>query len=253
MEASAVRLAPSLASADLSTRSAAVGAAMAALRDAGVISGWRDELYPVLRSFEDPPVLLLERAAAPFFGIKAYGIHLNGYVRRKDPSSGIEDTLLWVARRSADKPTWPGKLDHIVAGGQPHGLSLAENVAKECQEEAGIPAALAAAAAPVGAVSYTSLQSSGLKRDVLFCYDLELPEDFVPEPQDGEVAEFFLMPLPEVAAAVAAGTPAPEDTAAYKDNCNLVVIDFLIRHGALAPDTPGYLGVLRALRSGDCS
>ena len=25
---------------------------------------------------------------------------------------------LWVARRSRDKQTWPGKLDHIVAGGQ---------------------------------------------------------------------------------------------------------------------------------------
>jgi isopentenyldiphosphate isomerase len=25
---------------------------------------------------------------------------------------------LWVARRSRTKQTWPGKLDHIVAGGQ---------------------------------------------------------------------------------------------------------------------------------------
>ncbi len=25
---------------------------------------------------------------------------------------------LWVARRSRTKSTWPGKLDHIVAGGQ---------------------------------------------------------------------------------------------------------------------------------------
>jgi isopentenyldiphosphate isomerase len=25
---------------------------------------------------------------------------------------------LWVASRSATKQTWPGKLDHIVAGGQ---------------------------------------------------------------------------------------------------------------------------------------
>lgn len=27
----------------------------------------------------------------------------------------------------------------------------------------------------------------GLKPDVLFCYDLELPRDFVPTPLDGEV------------------------------------------------------------------
>lgn len=221
---------------------------MASLRDAGVITGWRNELYPVQRSFNDPPSLLLERAAAGFFGIKAYGVHMNGFVRRPDGQ-----VLLWVARRSATKPTWPGKLDHIVAGGQPYGLTLHENVIKECQEEAGIPQELAARAIPVGAVSYTNLQSSGLKRDVLFCYDLELPESFQPVPEDGEVQEFFLLPLDEVAKLIAQGTPDAHDSNAYKDNCNLVVLDFLIRHGVLVPDTPGYLKVLQGLRSGDCS
>lgn len=60
-------------------------------------------------------------------------------------------------------------LDHIVAGGQPAGISLADNVVKECQEEAGIPEQLARKAVPVGVVTYTSLQDAGLKRDVLFC------------------------------------------------------------------------------------
>ena len=44
-------------------------------------------------------------------------MHINGYVTLPDGSKE-----LWVARRSRTKPTWPGKLDHIVAGGQPHGL-----------------------------------------------------------------------------------------------------------------------------------
>lgn len=70
---------------------------------------------------------------------------------------------------------------------QPYGLSCAENVVKECWEEAGIPKDLAAAAVPVGYVSYVSMSEEGLKPDVLFCYDLKLPEDFVPKPQDGEV------------------------------------------------------------------
>ena len=68
---------------------------------------------------------------------------------------------------------------------QPHGLSCQENVIKECGEEASVPAALAAGARAAGAVSYTALQPAGLKRDVLFCYDLELPLDFVPQPQVG--------------------------------------------------------------------
>jgi hypothetical protein len=78
-----------------------------------MFSGWRNELYPVTAAFDAQPALLLERAAAPFFGIRAYGVHVNGYVVEADGSK-----KLWVARRSASKQTWPGKLDHIVAGGQ---------------------------------------------------------------------------------------------------------------------------------------
>ena len=54
---------------------------------------------------------------------------------------------------------------------------------KECEEEASIPRELAQRATPVGAVSYASEQAEGLKRDVLFCYDLELPNSFEPKPQ----------------------------------------------------------------------
>lgn len=70
---------------------------------------------------------------------------------------------------------------------QPHGLSCRDNVVKECWEEAGVPEHLAAQARPTGFVSYVSFTDEGLKPDVLFCYDLELPADFMPQPQDGEV------------------------------------------------------------------
>lgn len=42
-----------------------------ALWHTGKITGWRDELYPVTHSFHAPPAALIERAAAPYFGIKA--------------------------------------------------------------------------------------------------------------------------------------------------------------------------------------
>lgn len=94
-------------------RSAAVAATLRVLRDEGFISGWRDELYPVVGArLNDAPALLVERAAAPFLGVKAYGVHMNGYVRKPD---GLH---IWVATRSRAKPTWPGKLDHLAAGGQ---------------------------------------------------------------------------------------------------------------------------------------
>ena len=52
------------------------------------------------------------------------GVHINGYV---ETPRGLE---LWVARRSQTKATWPGKLDHIVAGGQPAGMTCSANVVK---------------------------------------------------------------------------------------------------------------------------
>eukprot|EP00882_Tetradesmus_deserticola_P031513 GHRQ01035636.1.p1 GENE.GHRQ01035636.1~~GHRQ01035636.1.p1 ORF type:complete len:207 (+),score=94.81 GHRQ01035636.1:385-1005(+) len=204
-----------------------------------MFSGWRNELYPVTAAFDAQPALLLERAAAPYFGIRAYGVHVNGYVVGADGSK-----RLWVARRSASKQTWPGKLDHIVAGGQPYGLSCSANVVKECWEEAGVPQQLAAAAAPVGFVSYVSISEEGLKPDVLFCYDLQLPEDFVPQPQDGEVEEFMLWDMSKVASVISRSTQ-------YKPNCCLVIIDFLVRHGLVAPEEAGYLQLVRQLRTGD--
>ena len=75
----------------------------------------------------------------------------------------------------------------VVVVAQPFGISCEENVVKECAEEASIPRQLACNAKCAGLVSYVALSDQGLKPDVLFCYDLQLPEDFVPVPQDGEV------------------------------------------------------------------
>jgi hypothetical protein len=39
------------------------------------------------------------------------------------------------------------------------------------------------------------------------------------------------------------------DSDAFKLNCNLVIIDFLIRHGLLPQEDPDYLPILQGLRS----
>lgn len=78
-------------------------------------------MYPVLGRFDEAPCLLVERAAAAPLGLRAYGVHVNGFV-----AGGDGRERLWVARRSWNKPTWPGMLDHIVAGGQPYGISPTE-------------------------------------------------------------------------------------------------------------------------------
>ena len=85
-----------------------------------------------------PVLAQLDRGALPSFGVVAVGVHVNGLVRRPD---GVH---VWIARRAADKLLDPGKLDHIVAGGVPAGLTPAETLVKEAAEEAAIPASLAA-------------------------------------------------------------------------------------------------------------
>ena len=78
----------------------------------------------------------------------------------------------------------------MVAGGLPYSLGLQENLVKECEEEAGVPEGLARKAVPVGAVSYSRVAQRGLRRDVLYCYDLELPEDFEPVNTDDQYWAF---------------------------------------------------------------
>ena len=145
---------------------------------------------------------------------------------------------MWVARRAADKLLDPGKLDHLVGGGVPAGLTPAETLVKEAAEEAGVPAALCAAARHVGTISYAMERPEGLRRDRLHMYDLVLPDGFVPEPRDGEVAGFELWPASEVLERV-------RQTDDFKFNVNLVLIGLFQRLGMLeagAADLAAELG-----------
>ncbi|MES9883660.1 MAG: DUF4743 domain-containing protein [Sedimenticola sp.] len=219
---------------DLAERSVAVAEVLVALVAEGVISHLHGEQYAATTTHRDTALLLLDRAAAPYFGTRAFGQHMNGFVRGED---GLK---LWVARRASDRIHYPGHLDNLVAGGLPYGVSLADNLAKECWEEAAIPAALAAQAISVGAVSYYAETDKGFKPDTLFCYDLELPADFQPYCTDGEVESFSLQPLEQVMEIV-------RGSCEFKLNCNLVIIDFLIRHGVLGPEDEAYLTLVSAL------
>ncbi len=201
--------------AGLNLRSDQIQPITRALADRGLFR-WRDEAFDV-RADPDSPVLgQIDRGALPKFGIGAVGVHLNGLVGDR----------LWVARRSRDKPLDPGKLDHLVAGGVASGDTVANTVIKEGAEEAGLPPALAAAARPVGRIGYAMERDEGLRRDTLYCFDLELPSDFTPVPADGEVEAFELWPLDQVLDTV-------RRTDDFKFNVNLVLIDLFIRRGRL--------------------
>lgn len=204
-------------------RSVAIDEVAQVLRQDGIVSGWRDEVYPVTQSFGEVPLLEIERALTPFFGVRAFGVHINGFVRT---SKGLK---MWIAKRSATKQTSPGMLDNFVAGGQPLGISRTQNVIKECFEEAGVPSRISRQAKRVSSVSYKMVQGATFKPDILFCYDLELPEDFSPQNEDGEVEKFDLYSIDDVVEMLL-------ETDEVKENSALVMIDFLRRHNFINAD-----------------
>ena len=218
------------------TRTQAMRAFLLELRERGQFGNlWRDEPYAVAPAFTDPPLMEMERAAVPWFGVRAFGPHMTGYVRRRD---GLH---IWVPRRSYAKPTYPGQLDNTVAGGQPAGIGLHDNLVKECGEEASIPPSLARQARAVGYVSYLHQSGPQLKPDLMVCFDLELPGDFTPRANDGEVHGFELWPVERVFETV-------RDTTEFKYNCNLVLIDFFVRHGLLSADDPSFVDIVAGLK-----
>ena len=215
-------------------RTYGVGEVLEALKQRGIVVGWRGEKYKVARTYSAPTVFEIERAAVPLFGTIGCSVHMNGITWRNG------ELCMWVGRRSLSKPTGPGKLDQMVAGGQPTGISVKDNLIKECAEEANIPAKIAALSKPVGAITYCVEQAEGLRRDVLFIYDLVLPEDFEPENTDGEMEDFRLMTMDELSSCV-------QNTRDFKYNCAIVVIDFLIRHGQIKPNHKDYLKLINGL------
>lgn len=227
----AVALSPDLATPE--QRAAAVDEACRDLHARGQAPRLRGERYTVSTRWGGPELMTIDRGVVSLFGIAAYGVHVNGCVGGDH---------LWIGKRAANKAVAPGKLDNMIAGGQPAGLSLMDNLVKEAAEEADVPEALARTARPAGAISYCHEGKWGLKPDTMFCFDLDLPPDFTPRNTDGEMESFRLIPVAEAATLV-------RDANQFKFNVNLVILDFLIRRGFLNPDAePDYLEIVRGLR-----
>lgn len=218
------QLDPSLNCTALST---SLAKAVIQLEKKGHVPGWRGELYPLTEDHHSAPVALIERAAMPLFGGCGYGVHVNGLTSRNGQDH------IWIARRAWNKPTEPGKLDQIAAGGMPFGIGAFDNMQKESAEEAGIPSALSAQARSVSTTSYFYQVENGIRADVLFNFDLWLPTDFTPHNTDGEVAEFMCLPIQEVMHIVKTGDE-------FKFNASVVLIDLFVRHGYLTPEHRDY-------------
>jgi 8-oxo-dGTP pyrophosphatase MutT (NUDIX family) len=232
VDADAVRL---VASGDCDAVSAAVDQVVEQLVAERRVGKWRNEFFAVAERWGAPPLFRLDRGAVSFFGVRAYGVHLNGYLREGDALK------LWIGRRAPDKKVAPDKLDNLVAGGIGEGHGLEETLVKEAAEEADLPRDIVAHAVPVGAILYRMEVEYGMRDDALFLYDLEVPAGFTPRNTDGEIVAFQLMDARDAIERV-------RSTDDFKFNVNLVITDFALRHGLVTPDDPDYLDIVVGLR-----
>lgn len=192
--------------------------------------GWRNELYTVYNP-TSVPYMLIERAFSVLLGVVTYGVHIVGYVPPENSENG--QLKLWVPRRAATKPTYPGMLDNTVAGGLGYPYGIWDTVVKECFEEAGLDEDLVKRCAKsAGVVLYMYYPESKIERvqpEIEYIYDLPFDNESIkPYPEDGEAEDFKLMELQEVMERLR--------NEEFKPNCGLVIIDFLIRHGYITPE-----------------
>ena len=101
------------------------------------LRGWRNETYDICAQYGQPGNFLkkyeqvctimfkkgmwfqvfifilalfaMERSATCMFGLRQYGVDVNGYI--KDDNDQIS---VWLQKRSVTKPTWPGRWDNFV-------------------------------------------------------------------------------------------------------------------------------------------
>jgi Domain of unknown function (DUF4743)/NUDIX domain len=215
--------------------SAAIAEVVESLASQDVIRGWRDEKITIAESFYAPSLFYIERAASLYFGLTVYASHLNALVMRNGAAH------MWIARRAANKHQDPGKLDNIAAGRIARGFSPWETLVIESFEEAGIVEQFTKNAKSTGAIKSIREVDEGLHHEIIFTHDIVLPENFTPQNQDGEVAEFMCVPISEIMTMV-------EDGADFTVDAMLVIVDCLIRHAYITAYRDDYLDLIRAMK-----
>ena len=58
------------------------------------LRGWRAECYEIRQSLSQPSLFSLERSASPLFGVRKYGVQINGHVQHSQ--LGL---CLWLQKR----------------------------------------------------------------------------------------------------------------------------------------------------------
>lgn len=182
------------------------------MQQGGYIPGWRHEEFAWIDQ-DGHAYFQLERSAFRTFGFRSMATHINGYTRAGN---------IWLGRRSENKPTDPGKLDNLAAGGIAASETPWVCARRELWEEAGVPPHISDLIQPIGRIHMCRpIPNRGFHDEQLFIYDLELMESFIPTNHDGEVSGFIEIPLSEAAARILADE--------FTSDAAFVTADFILR------------------------
>ena len=183
------------------------------MHQGGFIFGWRNEDFAWIDQ-NGHEYFRLERAAFRTFGFRSMASHINGHTKAGN---------LWFGRRSETKATDPGRLDNLAAGGIGADETPWVNAKRELWEEAGVPLQIANQIKPVGRIHMRRpIPGRGFHDELLYIYDLELADHFVPTNHDGEVSGFIEISHSEAAARILADE--------FTNDAAFVTADFLLRH-----------------------
>ena len=150
------------------------------LRDQRLASAWRNELLSVSDA-TGVSVGAIERAAVRPLGITTHAVHLVGWA---------EQGGVWVQQRAFDKSTDPGQWDTLMGGLIAAGESIADTLARETWEEAGLRIKALREVTPRGRLTVRRPVSNGYMVEHIHVHDAVVPAGITPLNQDGEVAAF---------------------------------------------------------------
>lgn len=165
---------------------AALNAVAQRLRQQGRCGLWRNEQLDVRADEVAQPLATIERGAVRPLGIATQAVHLIGL---------HPDGSMWVQQRAWDKATHPGKWDTLMGGMVSSGDSIADALARETREEAGLEVAQLQHCSHGGHVDFACPSEEGgtgvgYMRERIHWYTATVPAGVVPESRDGEVAHF---------------------------------------------------------------
>jgi 8-oxo-dGTP pyrophosphatase MutT (NUDIX family) len=162
-----------------------------ALRAAGFVRAWRDELL-AMTDAQGHELARVERGVVRLLGIATHAVHLLGFA---------PDGRHWLQQRAFDKGDDPGLWDTLVGGMVPAGESVMHALERETLEEAGLSLSQLGALERGGQLVTRRPSTSvphGYVIEKLDWYRCLVPDGVSPENRDGEVAEFRLMTREEV-------------------------------------------------------